>query len=112
MGPVKVILKDGKRLHCLRHGQNIVVNSDDVLLYKPDSEVNLPGDDFVSLPVQTDAQPSQPLVTEEQESDVGQPTDGEVVEVPDNTITVTTVDDGNQAGPSSSSSALSVCLVW
>ena len=107
VGPVKVILKDGKRLHCLRHGQNIVVNSDDVLLYKPDSEVNLPGDDFVSLPVQTDAQPSQPLVTEEQESDVGQPTDGEVVEVPDNTITVTTVDDGNQAGPSSSSSALS-----
>ena len=107
VGPVKVILKDGKRLHCLRHGQNIVVNSDDVLLYKPDSEVNLPGDDFVSLPVQTDAQPSQQPVAEEQESDVGQPTDGEVVEVPDNTITVTDVDDGSQAGPSTSSSALS-----
>ena len=29
-GPIKVLAKDGKRLHCLKHGSAVVVNTDDV----------------------------------------------------------------------------------
>ena len=38
-GPIKVLTKDGKRLYCLKHGSPVVVNVDDVLLHKPESEL-------------------------------------------------------------------------
>ena len=37
-GPIKVLAKDGKCLHCLKHGSAMVVNTDDVLLHKPEAD--------------------------------------------------------------------------
>ena len=34
-GPAKVLLKDGKSLHCILEGNSLIINSDDVLLNKP-----------------------------------------------------------------------------
>ena len=34
-GPAKVVLKDGKSLHCILEGNSLIINSDDVLLNKP-----------------------------------------------------------------------------
>ena len=51
-GPVKVVLREGKRLHCVNHGQNTVVNLDDVLLHKPDNEFNLQGEEYVTIPLE------------------------------------------------------------
>ena len=48
-GPAKVVLKDRKSLHCVYHGNPLIVNSDDVLLNKPETEeVEL--EDLISLP--------------------------------------------------------------
>ena len=48
-GPAKLALKDGKSLHLVKSGQQITVNSDDVLLNKPDMEEST-AQDFVTLP--------------------------------------------------------------
>ena len=48
MGPIKVLAKDGKRLHCLKHGSAVVVNSDDVLMHKPEEDVFSP-EKYISL---------------------------------------------------------------
>ena len=57
-GPVKVIARDGKRLHCLSHGQNVVVNLDDVLLHKAEQELGIIGEEFTTIP--TSGSPSAP----------------------------------------------------
>ena len=51
-GPIKVLARDEKRLHCLNHGQSVVVNLDDVLLHKPDDEFGEIGEEYVTVPVQ------------------------------------------------------------
>ena len=51
-GPAKVVLKDGKNIHCVFHGQPMILNRDDILLSKPDSE-EFSMDQFVSLPAQS-----------------------------------------------------------
>ena len=57
-GPAKLVLRDGKRLHLVRHGQPIVVNADDVLMNKPAMEES--GlEDFVRLPAKSQP-PSHP----------------------------------------------------
>ena len=56
-GPAKLLMKDGKSLHCIFHGQPVTVNSDDVLLNKPEAE-EFTMEQFVSLP-----QRSQPPTT-------------------------------------------------
>ena len=48
-GPAKLVMKDGKRLHLVRHGQPICINADDVLMNKPTLE-DSKGQDFVKLP--------------------------------------------------------------
>ena len=42
-GPIKVLAKDGKRLHCLKHGSAVVVNTDDVLFHKPEADLGAEG---------------------------------------------------------------------
>ena len=41
-GPLKVVMKDGKRLYCIKHGNPVTINVDDVLLVKQgDEEVQM-----------------------------------------------------------------------
>ena len=42
-GPIKVLAKDSKCLHCLKHGSAVVVNIDDVLLHKPEADFGAEG---------------------------------------------------------------------
>ena len=59
-GPAKLVLRDQKSLHLVRHGSPICVNSDDVLLHKPDmAESSL--EDFVRLPQKSQPTPSGPV---------------------------------------------------
>ena len=48
-GPAKVTLIDGKSLHCVFHGQPTILNRDDILLSKPETE-EATMEQFVSLP--------------------------------------------------------------
>ena len=50
-GPAKLVMRDRKNLHCIFHGQPVVVNSDDVLLNKPETE-KFTVEQFISLPDQ------------------------------------------------------------
>ena len=59
-GPAKVVIKDGKNLHCVFHGQPVVVNSDDVLLNKPETE-EVTMDQFVTLPARSQPPPPTPV---------------------------------------------------
>ena len=87
-GPIKVLAKDGKRLHCLKHGSAVVVNTDDVLLHKPDED-DIDPQKFISLQA-ADQQP-EPNMGETQQSgrDLGVPgsapeqTDPSQVQSPD-----------------------------
>ena len=56
-GPAKLVMKDNKNLHCIFHGQPIVINVDDVLLNKPDSE-EFTMEQFVSLPEKSQPPPA------------------------------------------------------
>ena len=56
-GPAKVVLKDSKSLHCVMRGNPLIINSDDILLNKPNAqEIEL--EDLISLPAS-----QQPPVT-------------------------------------------------
>ena len=70
-GPAKLTVKDGKRLHLIHHGQLVVVNSDDVLLNKPDDDAE--PEEYVSLPARH-APPAQDsddqIVQNQHQSDV------------------------------------------
>ena len=48
-GPAKVVLKDGKTLHCVLQGNPLCINTDDVLLHKPETE-ELKTDHLLALP--------------------------------------------------------------
>ena len=48
-GPAKVVLKDRKTLHCVMHGNPLVLNLDDVLLHKPDTD-EIRVEHLISLP--------------------------------------------------------------
>ena len=62
-GPAKVVLKDRKSLHCVMSGNPLIINSDDVLLNKPnDQEIEV--ENLISLP--TNQQP--PLTTTPEQS--------------------------------------------
>ena len=37
-GPLKVVMKDGKRLYCIKHGNPVTINVDDVLMVKQGDE--------------------------------------------------------------------------
>ena len=59
-GPAKLVLRDKKSLHLVRHGSPICVNSDDVLLHKPDmAESSV--EDFVRLPEKSQPAPPGPV---------------------------------------------------
>ena len=57
-GPAKLVMIDGKNLHCIFHGQPVVLNRDDVLLNKPETE-EFTTEQFISLPQQS--QPPTPV---------------------------------------------------
>ena len=38
-GPIKVLAKDGKHLHCLKQGSAMDVNTDDGLLHRPEEDL-------------------------------------------------------------------------
>ena len=57
-GPAKLVMIDGKNLHCIFHGQPVVLNRDDVLLNKPETE-EFTMEQFISLPQQS--QPPTPV---------------------------------------------------
>ena len=56
-GPAKVVLKDSKSLHCVMRGNPLIINSDDILLNKPNAQ-ELELEDLISLPAS-----QQPPVT-------------------------------------------------
>ena len=66
-GPARVVLKDNKSLHCVMRGNPLIINSDDVLLNKPNAqEIEL--EDLISLPASQQppvtSSPEQPLQQE------------------------------------------------
>ena len=59
-GPAKLVMRNKKNLHLVKHGQPISVNADDVLLHKPSMEESGP-QDFVSLPPHQQPPPPDPV---------------------------------------------------
>ena len=81
-GPAKVVMKNGKTLHTVFHGQPTLVNSDDVLLNKPETE-EVTMEQFVMLPHR-----HQPPTSGERDTTEAHPVPGEeevpeIVELPD-----------------------------
>ena len=69
-GPAKVVLKDRKTLHCVMHGNPLVINLDDILLHKPDTD-EIQVEHLISLPEHHQPPVSQP--TEQTETEVERP---------------------------------------
>ena len=74
-GPAKVTNIDQKNIHCIFHGQPMILNRDDVLLSKPEEE-EFTVEQFVMLPAQHQPPPTQQEAAADQPSQVVDRDDG------------------------------------
>ena len=85
-GPAKVVLRDGKTLHCVMQGNPLCINTEDILLHKPETD-ELRVEHLLSLPERHQPPVTQPAEQADPEvertPEVEQPADPAPAVAPD-----------------------------